>query len=169
MTNQPTLPYVKGSETSQAAAESMKEAAPAIRVRVYQYLLTRGEQGAIDEEVIAALGGKANSIRPRRGDLVDMGAVRKSGRTRPTISGRSAVVWVAVPDMDVTVRRGRKPMPAGKARSRRINVHLTRKEYKAIVTLAAAHEWSVQETAYRLIRLGHGIQSGSALVRAGII
>jgi hypothetical protein len=38
---------------------------------------------------------RPQSVTPRRGELVDAGQVRDSGRQRPTSSGRMATVWVA--------------------------------------------------------------------------
>ena len=131
-----TLPYVKGSATSQAAAESMKPHARTIRQRVYEYILSRGGFGCTDEEVIAALGVSPSTARPRRGELVQMGAVKKTGDTRPTRSGRQAAVYVGIPGHDVNKPLGRKPRPAER-RSRRVNIHLTRAEYEVLSRMAA--------------------------------
>jgi hypothetical protein len=61
---------------------------------VYQFLLSRGEEGGTDEELCAALGpDRRDSLRPRRYELVALGHVQDSGRRPPTRSGRGATVW----------------------------------------------------------------------------
>lgn len=93
---QRSLPYAAGSETSKAAAEWIAGQAATQRDRVYAYLRdTAG--GATDEEIQSALGMKVQSETPRRGELVDAGLVRDSGRKRKTSSGATATVWEAVP------------------------------------------------------------------------
>lgn len=83
------------SPTSQAAARQIRPDASRLRGRVLGLLLERGEQGATDEELQLALSMNPSTERPRRIELVEAGAVRDSGRTRPTRSGRKAVVWQA--------------------------------------------------------------------------
>lgn len=51
--------------------------------------------GVTDEEGQDQLGIPGNSYRPARGALVDLGYVKKSGKTRKTHSGSSANVWVS--------------------------------------------------------------------------
>lgn len=90
-----SVPYAKGSATSEAAAEAIKPKAGSQRARVYAFILGRGEYGATDEEIQAALGISESSVRPRRGELREAGLIHDSGRTRPTRSGGQATVWVA--------------------------------------------------------------------------
>jgi hypothetical protein len=150
------LPYVKGSATSHAAAESMKPHARTIRQRVYEYILSRGGFGCTDEEVIAALGVSPSTARPRRGELVQMGAVKKTGDTRRTRSGRQAAVYVGIPGHDVNKPLGRKPRPAER-RSRRVTIHLTRAEYAVLAELATVR--SVEVGALARALLIHGYQA----------
>jgi len=84
-----------GTPTSDAAAMAISESAHTLRARVLGYLLGLRERGATDEEAQHALGMNPSTQRPRRGELVEQGLVRDSGRTRATLSGRQAVVWVA--------------------------------------------------------------------------
>jgi hypothetical protein len=52
------------------------------------------EQGdATDEEIQLGLEMSGSTERPRRVELVAAGRIVDSGRTRPTQSGRQAVVW----------------------------------------------------------------------------
>lgn len=85
-------PYVRGSKTSKKAAGAIQASSAALRVQVLAYLLVR-EDGATDQEMQQALGMKPSTQRPRRVELVQMGLVRDSGRTRDTESGREATVW----------------------------------------------------------------------------
>jgi hypothetical protein len=65
------------------------------RVAVLDYITSRGTEGATDEEIQGALKLSPNTERPRRIELVEQGAVEKSGITRLTSSRRKAAVWVA--------------------------------------------------------------------------
>ena len=91
---QQTLPFVRHSATSKAAAESVVNAGT-LRAEVLSYIQCREEHGATDEEIQVALRLSGNTVRPRRGELQKAGHVIDSGKTRATQSGRQAVVWVA--------------------------------------------------------------------------
>ena len=84
-------PFQRHSPTSREAADLETGN---LRSRVLRYIEERG--GATDEEAQLALGMSPSTQRPRRVELVQSGAVRDSGRTRPTRSGRQAVVWEVV-------------------------------------------------------------------------
>jgi hypothetical protein len=93
-------PYQAHSATSRAAAESIKPNAKSLRGKVL--LLLRGEfilkgDGFTDEQVQERLVMPSSTERPRRVELVEMGLVHDSGRTRATRSGRQATVWLATP------------------------------------------------------------------------
>ena len=84
-----------GPPTSTAAARAIIPDAARLRRMVYEYIRGCGEEGATDEEIQRALGLSGNTERPRRWQLARAGLVRPAGRTRKTIAGGSAVVWVA--------------------------------------------------------------------------
>jgi hypothetical protein len=86
-------PYQSHSSTSQAAAEAILPKAGTLRRKVLDYLVGRGVHGATDEEIQGGLQMGANTERPRRIELVNALLVRDSGTTRPTRSGKQAVVW----------------------------------------------------------------------------
>ncbi len=90
-----TLPYQPHSFTSRQAANAFSGKAPKARHRVF--LALTASTGMTDEELCAALNMGANTERPRRVELERAGLIRDSGRQRPTRSGVTAVVWVAVP------------------------------------------------------------------------
>lgn len=91
-----TLPFVSGSVTSLAAAESMKPASSTYRRLVLQ-VLRQHPLGLTDEEIVGLTGLNPSTARPRRIELLTMGAIRDSGTTRKTKSGRQATVWLSVP------------------------------------------------------------------------
>lgn len=79
--------------TSLAARSSPRPAATQRR-RVFLHLLHSGSLGATLEEIEQALGMPGNTVRPRRIELEAKNLVKDSGSTRPTASGRAAVVWI---------------------------------------------------------------------------
>lgn len=91
----PDPPAQRHSETSRAAALSMKPRAGNLRALVLAFIRSRGEGGATDEEIQEALAMPASTQRPRRIELVSGALVVDSGLTRPTRSGRQATVWRA--------------------------------------------------------------------------
>jgi hypothetical protein len=94
---EPTLHYQAHSETSRAAAESMRGSASSVRAKVLKLFRDRLPDGYIDEEIQNILGtNTVGTARVRRIELVAAGLVRDSGRKRATSSGRMAVVWEAV-------------------------------------------------------------------------
>jgi len=62
--------------------------------RIHMHIHSSAD-GVTDEEGQDQLGIPGNSYRPARVALVDLGYVKKSGKTRKTHSGSSANVWVS--------------------------------------------------------------------------
>lgn len=85
-----------GSPTSREAAQAIEPHAPSLRARVFEYLCSRGSQGATDDEMQVALSLAAHTQAPRRVELKEAGCVRNSGHKRPTRTGRNAIVWIAI-------------------------------------------------------------------------
>ena len=89
--------YAAGSDTSRAAAKSIKGLRGAIQERIYLYLCGRGEVGATDSETERDLGLCHQTSSARRRELVMGGWVRDSHQRRVSAdSGRSQTVWVAL-------------------------------------------------------------------------
>jgi predicted ArsR family transcriptional regulator len=85
-------PAVRGSQTSNDAADSLD--APtlnAMQRRVLE-LLQATPEGLTDEEMQTRLGMNPSTQRPRRIELERRGLVVEAG-TRKTASGRNASVW----------------------------------------------------------------------------
>lgn len=86
----PDVPGHRDTDTSRAAADSMRESATTLRGRCLAVL--RVEPLTADEAA-AKLGVSILAIRPRCTELARMGLVRDTGRRRMNESGRSAIVW----------------------------------------------------------------------------
>ena len=85
-------PY-SGAGTSRDAAEAIVPHLDRLERIVLGVLADAGAAGLTDQEIgsLARLDG--NTVRPRRGSLVDLGYVEDSGLKRTTASGRLACVW----------------------------------------------------------------------------
>lgn len=160
MTTQPTLPYVKGSQTSQEAAESMRPHAPTIRHRVFRYILEQGELGATDSQIETALALRHQTASARRRELELMGAVYRSKMCRRTGSGRMAGVYVGIPGVNIDKPRGIKPKSSGGPRHKRVNIHLTQAEHAALCELAAGAGVETGAMARALMIHGYQLKQG---------
>jgi hypothetical protein len=78
--------------SAQAAASLTPETMNALQRRVLDFIASRGEEGATDEECQRELGMNPSTQRPRRGELANAGLIVESG-TRLTSSRRRATVW----------------------------------------------------------------------------
>jgi len=87
----PVLPPAQRVRTSIAAAEAIADMAGTLRGRVLEWI-TWQENGATREEIADALNLKLQTVCGRCNELLKMGLIFDSGRTRLTSSGRSAVV-----------------------------------------------------------------------------
>ena len=93
-------PHQKHSQTSRTAAAAIIPTATTKRMKVLRFIREHG--GATDEEIQKGIPMPASTERPRRRELQLQGMVMDSGKTRPTESGRSAVVWVCSENLDTT-------------------------------------------------------------------
>ena len=86
----------QNTDTSRGAAKAIESCAQTLRWAVLAFLRRQGELGATDEQIQSSLALNPSTVRPRRGELVSAGLVVDSGLTRPTASGRQAIVWRVV-------------------------------------------------------------------------
>jgi hypothetical protein len=88
-------PWVQGSATSYAAADSMRDTAANKRMLVLTMIRVAGIHGLTRDEI--ADMGKMNpsTVRPRVAELMARGLIAVSDEVRRTASGRSAEVLVA--------------------------------------------------------------------------
>ncbi len=91
----PPPPAVRDSPTSVAAGESMAGTSSYLRNLILAYIRRTG--GSTCDEVEAAEYLRHQTASARIRELVQMGLLRDSDRTRKTRSGRAAVVWEAMP------------------------------------------------------------------------
>lgn len=91
-----TLPFVRGSATSKAAALAKEPTAASDGERVLLYIRGCGEDGATDDEIETALGFSHQNASARRNGLAKLGAIERVGLRRLTRSGCAAEVWRAV-------------------------------------------------------------------------
>ena len=84
--------YVRGSDTSRAAARKINPSS--LRGKVLLYVQACGKAGATCDQCEVAMGGRHQTISARLRELVLMGFVEDTGRRRPTRSGHMAAVYV---------------------------------------------------------------------------
>lgn len=87
-------PPTNGTPTSNDAADAIQSLTGRLRWLVLDALRERGAEGATAEELEHATGLSGSTVRPRLIELRRKGLVMDSTRTRPTASGRRAVVWI---------------------------------------------------------------------------
>jgi hypothetical protein len=92
-------PYVRGSDTSKAAAESMIVSAASLRGRILaliaEIVWARGGGWTCDEVEIFT-GLKHQTVSARIRELCQLNIIKDSGRRRKTRSNRDARVYVVV-------------------------------------------------------------------------
>jgi len=86
------------AECRRAAAGEILGLRTGLQRRVLRFIRERGARGASDHEIAAGLDMLLDTVRARRVELRDLGAIAPSGRTRPTPSGRQATVWIVCPN-----------------------------------------------------------------------
>jgi len=97
-------PYVADSDTSRAAAASMKPHTPYLRDRIMRLfddrmpteydVVVHGRQiGWTCDEIETELGASHQTVSPRVYELARSGAIVDSGERRKTKTGRKATVW----------------------------------------------------------------------------
>jgi predicted ArsR family transcriptional regulator len=88
----PAAPGARRNRNSRAAADAMQPRARTLRDRVLALL----KDGAFTtDEAAHILGKTVLSVRPRFSELLKMGQIVDTGRTRKNASGISATVWKA--------------------------------------------------------------------------
>lgn len=80
----------QNTDTSREAARSMDSDASTLRG---QCLTALGSHDQTADEIAESVGESILAIRPRVTELKAKGKVFDSGKRRPNLSGRSAIVW----------------------------------------------------------------------------
>lgn len=94
-----TAGFHGGNPESVAANESIEDHKPTIRRRIAGYVHARGPVGATVDEIEIALGYSHQTASARVTELKQLGSLVPTGDRRPTRSGSSAAVLVAVDDI----------------------------------------------------------------------
>ena len=87
-------PHQSHSDTSKASAEQVREKAPVVRAKVFEFIRSKGKMGATDDEIHGHFRIDKNTTAPRRRELQLQGRVMDSGFRRRTTAGKMATVWV---------------------------------------------------------------------------
>lgn len=85
-----------GNAESAEANDSIAAVKPTLRKRVVEYVRSRGTDGATSDEIEVALGMRHQTASARITEAKQLGLLEKTGTRRPTRSGHSAAVLVAV-------------------------------------------------------------------------
>ncbi len=92
----PIVPYARGSDTSKAAADSMRDHVTAIAEKVLAEIRQLGDEGATCDMLEYRLELSHQTCSARVNELRNKGRIVDSGQRRKTRSGRNAAVWRAV-------------------------------------------------------------------------
>ena len=85
--------FVSGSDTSKAAAESMRKSAGSIRLLILSHLTIMRDVGATCDQIERALGLRHQTASARLRELAMQRRIVDSGERRIASSGRKAAVW----------------------------------------------------------------------------
>ena len=158
-----SLPYMRDSDTSREAAESMASIAPTIRQRVYQYILSQGHFGSTDDEIEVGLSMSHQTASARRRELEKCGAVYRTDERRPTRSGRRAGVYRAVPGAYSGTRIGRPLKAPEDALTYQVSLLLTQGQGRALERMARREGRQKGVAARRCLVEGFEAITGSAM------
>lgn len=86
-------PARRNHPTQNAAARAIAPYTPSMRERVSAFVLSRGYDGATNEEIATALDMRLSSVCGRVNELKHQGELSFSGLTRKGSSGVPALVW----------------------------------------------------------------------------
>ena len=92
---EPLPAFAKNSDTSVAAAESMRGETSRLRALVLAVIRQNGETGATCDEVELATGLRHQTASARVNELMNRGQIVDTEQRRRTRSGRFATVWRA--------------------------------------------------------------------------
>lgn len=90
------------NRNSLEAYDVVKRSGAANRKTYYDYALSHGIHGVTDDEVMRDTDIDHHAVGRIRKNLMALGALRDTGRTRLTRKGCKAAVWEALPGVDVT-------------------------------------------------------------------
>lgn len=157
-------PYVKGSATSKAAADSMNGIAKSKERQVLYLFMTDRSVGYTDDDLERILDEKHQTVSARRRSLEKRGILYKTEELRKTRSGRAARVYKVIEsltDDQIEDRMKSKPMGRPKSdnpRESRITVCFTDAQAKAIERVAADEDLFVAALVRKIVTSDPRIQ-----------
>jgi len=86
----------RGMETSVAAAVALSPSLGRLQHMVLDVIRAAGMRGLTADELAASLGMSCWSIQPRISELKREGLIRDSHQRRLNVTGKEAIVWVAI-------------------------------------------------------------------------
>ena len=90
----PDTPGFQKTDTSFAAAQDMRSVAQVIQGKAYAAICRAGTRGLTTEELSVCLDINYRSVQPRTSELRCKGVIKDSGRRRPNVSRKMAIVWI---------------------------------------------------------------------------
>ena len=91
----PDAPGHRGVETSMAAADALTTKLGRLQRLVRATIQDAASDGLTADELAARLNLDRWSVQPRTTELRRKGLIRDSGRRRPNVTGKRAIVWIA--------------------------------------------------------------------------
>ena len=146
--SEPTAPYVRGSDTSRAAAESMEDELGRLEMLVFDLIRRSGETGRTRDELEVETGMSHQTITARARALIQKGRVRDSGLRRRTRSDRWAEVLIL--GQDVVVDGASPHASAPRPSSDEIKTAV--QEIKSLVDLAKKGGYAPSDVLQKLGR-----------------
>lgn len=150
--SQQPVPFVKTSDTSREAAESMVPHVIGLRAKVYAALMEAGERGMTDEELQTMFN--TYSVRPRRVHLERIGAVYRTDETRLTKAKRKATVFFAQPGVDIDQKAPKTGEAPPDALTEKVTVYLTKAQKAKLQRIAAQDARSLGFVARHCMGIG---------------
>ncbi len=96
MSAYPDDPGHRGVDTSVAAAVALSPALGRLQHMALHAIRAAGARGLTADELAATLGLSRWSIQPRTSELKRKGLIRDSHQRRLNVTGKEAIVWVAI-------------------------------------------------------------------------
>lgn len=92
----PETPGHRGVETSMEAADAIAPATGRLQTMAFDAIRAAGSEGLTADELAAVLDVSRWAIQPRTTELRRKHLIIDSGVRRRNVTGRRAIVWVAV-------------------------------------------------------------------------
>jgi DNA-directed RNA polymerase specialized sigma24 family protein len=92
----PEIPGHRGVETSIEAADAIAPATGRLQTMAYDAIRAAGVDGLTADELASVLDVSRWAIQPRTSELRRKHLIIDSGARRRNVTGRRAIVWVAV-------------------------------------------------------------------------